>query len=275
MESDHISLLQMNILAKSLCDSKAFPFVKENCLDWNLRIKMLNSLFSSTEANKDFYCLEEVDCNDELKNMFSSNYQNIYYSKDKSSAPGGQSIYYNSNKFELISESKVSLSNDNQGTTGSQFALIAIFKNIKTNYILILTVVHLKAKADYEEVRYYQIKSLIEHITKIRKDMNIDNFIICGDFNAKPSEKVITILEENNDIYSIFDYSNDAFTSVKQRDKLYCYNIDYIFVSKNIKCISKHKALEDLTIDELSKHNYLPCDYYPSDHLYLCCNLTV
>lgn len=48
------SFLQMNILAKDLCDKKSFPFVKEDYLNWEYRIKLFKTLFLEKEKEKDF-----------------------------------------------------------------------------------------------------------------------------------------------------------------------------------------------------------------------------
>lgn len=273
-----VTILQMNILAKDLCDKKSFPFVNEEYLNWEHRKDLYKTLFLEKEKEKDFYCLEEVDYIDEIYNIFNTNneknnYNYVYYPKDNTSAPGGQAIIYNNNKFRLLYERKQSFSSYNQ------FVLVSKFEDILNKNTFFILVLHLKAKEDYENIRKVQVEELINVIKELILSHNCVDMIVTGDFNSKPNTETMCLIrdfliEDKIFFKSVVDLNEvvnkSLFSSIKKRDKIYSYFIDYIFYSDRFKLLNTHMALSNLSYDDFVLMNFLPSKEYPSDHLYVC-----
>ena len=312
--SNTYSFLQLNTLAKFCCNQVSFPRVNPNYLDWDYRKKLFKELFEKLKS--DIICLEEVDQFEEFKNeIFSDlNFYEISYFQKGNSNPQGTMLLVNKNKFKLISSEKIKIITDPEkdplGENSTQFFSLnlieenKISENSKKN-IIILLILHLKAKKDFENIRVMQANfifqfienNLIEKITdlKINYENNNLNFFFAGDFNTEPDSETIKIFNsfdfsnffskisnknsndlENNQLSSSYDhfdlnsqnYSN--CTTFKFREKKYLRVIDYIFHSKNILNIKTNKTpdekyIKDFNIEEIG----FPSKEFPSDHYYL------
>lgn len=299
--SNLISVFQLNTLANVYATKDSFPYVSNTSLDWESRKVLFDKMFLKEENNHDIYCLEEVDEINYFKYTFKNNkinYDNIHYDKKyivnetKIGAKAGLSMFYNIDKLKLLIDERLDFP-DNTGSNG-KFCICAVFKHKETGINFLVIQVHLKAKVEFEETRLMQVmhiqKTIPDLIDKWNKKLNyqldkienINGIIVAGDFNAQPNEKSINLMNEknffiNNNIIalnSVFDTdknSNDFidFTSLKLRDKLVVYIIDYIFYSDLFKVISKRRGLKSYSRDDLIKMNGLPNEFYPSDHLFL------
>lgn len=271
------SIMQFNTLAKNLCDKKSFPFIKEEFLDWNYRLKLFKTLFNSEKH--DLYCFEEVDSIEDFVDILGKDYSYVYYKKD-SGAPGGQALFYNNERYKILFEEKVNLPKDESLEKGSQLMLLAVLNDKLNNKNFIVSVVHLKAKQneEMEKIRKTQMEFILNYysndslLVKI-KDYKISGVILLGDFNSQPEEVPKFLLEKklNLDFVSNFKsaFSFDIkFTSVKSRDKFYNYLIDYIFYSEGLVLKNSYRAFNNEDVDKF-KPNGLPNEEFPSDHLYL------
>lgn len=103
--------------------------------------------------------------------------------------------------------------------------------------------------------------------------------ILTGDFNSKPNTETMFLIRnfifEGRTFFSSAVDLNEVvnkglFSSIKKREKIYSYFIDYIFYSHRFKLLNYHMALPNLSYDDYVLMNFLPSEEYPSDHLYIC-----
>ena len=99
--------------------------------------------------------------------------------------------------------------------------LIANFirKETKVHFTVLTT--HLKSKSQFSQIRLEQTKSISEELKKL----NHTNYIICGDFNADPSEPFYELLTGKEiGIKSVFQdiFGHEpAYTTWKKRNGSY------------------------------------------------------
>lgn len=290
------SIFQLNTLAKNLCDTKSFPMIEKEYLEWNYRLTKFEEIFNKEEH--DIYCLEEVDTIYPFINIINKkkNFNFIHHLK-KVGAPGGLAVFYNNIKFELMYNDLILLKLDNTTEKGSKEMAVLILKDIKTDSRFCLFTVHLKAKKDKENERMLQVISLFNYInSKAFKEIYVKykckGIILAGDFNSSPDFNIIPYIlkqsinlncqtEDNNKLsifnsqfISAFEIENEKndyveFTTVKSRDKFYCCLIDYILYTKgSFKVKNKYRAYEGKKVENFKPYG-LPNKNYPSDHLYL------
>ncbi len=267
-----LNLFQWNTLNRKLSDKKAFPYVEEKYLEWENRHPLIKKII---EENKpDIFCLEEVgnfekDFKEEIFEKINTKYEAIY--GPKPSKFMGSILGINKELFSLEKHENIVLDSVDEKKSNCN-AIFALINDKKTNNKFMVITVHLKSKAENENIRLAQMNHLMKHIEE--NYLGKYPIFILGDFNAEPTYSCIQQLLENKKICakSIFDLNNLDFTTIKLRDKLYRRVIDYIFfIGKNkesrdneLKILNVEKAKP--TIDEKIG---LPNDVFPSDHLFL------
>lgn len=125
---------------------------------------------------------------------------------------------------------------------------------VKTKFVLILN--------------FSKGKDLLKYLEKKTKSHPL---ILCGDFNADPTEAVYkTISSRLNSVYREALKDEPVFTTwtKRQSEKELKRTLDYIFYSKNEFEVS---AVLSLNSPSLSKP--IPNSEYPSDHLSLVTHL--
>lgn len=267
-----INLFQWNTLHKLLSDKKAFPYVDDKYLEWDYRHPLLKKIIE--ENNSDILCLEEVgffeeDFKQKMFETYNTKYDLIY--EVRTSKFMGNVIGVNKELFSIEKHDNVIL-DAQDGKPSGQNAIFALINDKKTNNKFLVIAVHLKAKAENENIRFAQIEHLMKYIEK--NHLGKYPIFILGDFNAEPTYSCIQKLLENKNINakSLFDFNELGFSTIKLRDKLYKRIIDYIFFvpkekdgkDKEIKILNAEKAKP--TIDEKIG---LPNNAFPSDHLFL------
>ena len=267
---NQFSLIQWNILGLESCDQQAFPFVSEQCLQWENRKKLFCSILKENQA--DIFCFEEVDKYDEFKDIFiqiSNQFDSIYFQK-QSGNPQGIAVFYNKSKFNLIKSYKLKFFDEDNGKEMSQFCLVNFFTfNNKRSICVIAT--HLKAKERFEKIRVIQINQVCKHLSSEEflnnyRELNCEGLVFCGDFNAEPTYECIRNMCSYKFIDSFLSnaFEKSEITTYKIRDKEYARVIDYIFYY-NLELISLNKLMQKKEIGDKG----LPSLSFPSDHLFL------
>ena len=94
-----------------------------------------------------------------------------------------------------------------------------IHKETKVHFTILTT--HLKSKSQFSQIRLEQTKSISEELKKL----NHTNYIICGDFNADPSEPFYKLLTSKEiGLKSVFQaiFGHElAYTTWKKRNGSY------------------------------------------------------
>lgn len=165
-----------------------------------------------------------------------------------------------------------------------QVALLMILKIRETGQEVCVSTTHFKAKSGalLSTLRNEQGKDLLTFVSKHCKDRPL---IICGDFNAEPTEPVYSTILDNNlslgSAYADCDTNNNVssafreppYTTWKIRDEgEICHTIDYIFYSK---CNLEVEAVLELPTGEEIGENRVPSLAYPSDHFSLVCDFRI
>lgn len=140
--------------------------------------------------------------------------------------------------------------------------------------MLCVATTHLKARpgALMSTIRKEQGKALLDFVQSNSAGCPM---IICGDFNAEPSEPVYELLSNSLlNLGSAYAYTGEEpeYTSWKVReDGEQRQTLDYIFYSKNN--LEVDSVLTFPSGCEIGETR-LPSLIYPSDHLSLVCDLS-
>lgn len=212
--------------------------------------------------------------------------------------PDGCAIFYRDKKFDLLESDTRIL--EVWRVQSNQVAIIVTLKNKETDDEFCIATTHLKAKtgALLSTLRNEQGKDLLDFIeTKIQNRP----LILCGDFNAEPSEPIYFTVLKNNKLNLGSAYANleksreslieernaddedEAVTKSGEREPEYttwkvraegeiCHTIDYVFYTKDK--ISVDAVLNFPTSEEIGEGR-VPSLAYPSDHFSLVCDLRI
>ena len=271
-KSISFTLFQWNTLNRYLSDKKSFPNVDEKLLVWEHRQPIIKKIINENKV--DIISLEEIgkfekDFKEEIFEKCEIKYDLKYGPKPNQFM--GNILGINKELFSIEKYENITLNGIN-GKKSNQNIISALIKDKILNIEFVIIVVHLKSKAENENIRVVQIEHLIKYIEEnfLRKY----SIFLMGDFNAEPNYSCIIKILENKNLCakSLFDLKKLDFTTIKIRDVLYRRIIDYIFFipkdkencDKELKIISIEKA--NPLIDEKIG---LPNDIFPSDHLFL------
>ena len=119
---------------------------------------------------------------------------------------------------------------------------------------------------------------LLQNLKSITQGAKIP-LIICGDFNAEPTEEVYREFSNSslnlNSAYKLLSpdgQSEPPYTTWKIRPSGECrHTLDYIWYSQH--ALNVNSALGLLTEEQIGP-NRLPSFNYPSDHLSLVCDFS-
>ncbi|XP_068701978.1 nocturnin-like [Montipora foliosa] len=273
-------VMQWNILADALSSSSPTEnFIKcpARALEWSNR--KLRSLQEILTYDPDVIALEEIDHFEDyfLPSLRELGYEGLFAPKRDSpclkfpnnSGPDGCALFYDFDRFSVVNHTDIALK-DSDGNLTSQVALIVNLLDKVQGRTLCCGVTHFKAKEEYRDLRFSQGNEVLKCIFESLGDDK--TVLICGDFNAEPSEPVCQLMEENHCVCMKNSYvsatgENPEFTTWKFRpgDREVKHTIDYIWHSPNLNVTGCVKVPESDIVPE----NLLPCLEYPSDHLSL------
>ena len=272
LKSITFNIFQWNTLNKRLSDKKGFPHVQDKFLEWEYRHPLIKKIIDENKG--DIICLEEVgdfekDFKEEIFEKISIKYDVIY--EARTSLFMGNVLAVNKELFSIEKHENIVLDGID-GKKSGQNMIYTLINDKKTNNKFIVLAVHLKAKAENENIRISQV----DHILKYIEENLLGKYpiFIIGDFNSEPTYTSMVKILENKNIgaKSLFDLKELDFTTIKLRDVLYKRIIDYIiFIGKNKDDMDKE--LKALNIEKgkpiIDEKIGLPNDAFPSDHLFL------
>ena len=231
------NIFQWNTLNRKLADKKAFPHVEDKYLEWEFRQPLIQKIIDENKG--DIICLEEVgnfekDFKEEIFEKINIKYDLLYGPKPSNFM--GNVLGINKELFSIEKNENIILDGVD-GKKSGQNIIYPLINDKKTNNKFVVIVVHLKSKAENENIRLIQINQIMKYI----EDNLLGKYpiFIIGDFDAEPTYSCIVKLLENNKIgsKSLFDLKELDFTTIKLRDTLYRRIIDYIFLLGKIKMI--------------------------------------
>ncbi|XP_013114219.1 nocturnin isoform X2 [Stomoxys calcitrans] len=308
-DPNHIRLLQWNLLSQTLGQNNdGFVRCPEEALTWeNRKFLIVQEILQNSP---DILCLQEVDHFKFLQNILGSqNYEGIFFPKpdspclyiEENNGPDGCAIFFKRDRFDLRNFDTRIL--EVWRVQSNQVAIAVNLVVKQTGREICVCTTHLKARHGslLSKLRNEQGRDLIRFVKPFAGDRAL---IICGDFNAEPTEPVYsTILNceflklgsAYADIKGDSDECNNknvkdqvangcdklqksiqnepAYTTWKIReDGEECHTIDYIFYTKDH--LKVKNCLEFPHGDEIGL-NRTPSFQYPSDHFSLICDFEI
>ncbi|CAI5784352.1 Hypothetical predicted protein [Podarcis lilfordi] len=280
-----IRVMQWNILAQALGEGKDnFIQCPREALRWEERKCLI--LEEILAYQPDILCLQEVDHYfDTFQPLLSRlGYQCTFFPKPWSpcldvecnNGPDGCALFFLKDRFTLVNSTNIRLTAMKLKT--NQVAIAQILKCNETGKLFCTAVTHLKARNGWERFRSAQGADLLENLKKITQEAEVP-LIVCGDFNAEPTEEVYKEFSNSslnlNSAYKLLSadgLSEPPYTTWKIRPSGECrHTLDYIWYSQH--ALNVNAALSLLTEEQIGP-NRLPSFTYPSDHLSLVCDFT-
>ncbi|XP_053114552.1 nocturnin isoform X3 [Hemicordylus capensis] len=280
-----IRVMQWNILAQALGEGKDnFVQCPLEALRWEERKCLI--LEEILAYQPDILCLQEVDHYfDTFQPLLSRlGYQCTFFPKpwspcldvERNNGPDGCALFFLKDRFSLIDTTNIRLTAMKLKT--NQVAIAQTLKCNETGKLFCIAVTHLKARNGWERFRSAQGADLLENLKSITQDAQIP-LIVCGDFNAEPTEEVYKEFSNSslnlNSAYKLLStdgLSEPPYTTWKIRPSGECrHTLDYIWYSQH--ALKVNAALNLLTEEQIGP-NRLPSFNYPSDHLSLVCDFS-
>ncbi|XP_047930913.1 nocturnin [Anser cygnoides] len=280
-----IRVMQWNILAQALGEGKDnFVQCPMEALKWEERKCLI--LEEILAYKPDILCLQEVDHYfDTFEPLLSRlGYQCTFFPKpwspcldvERNNGPDGCALFFLKDRFELINSANIRLTAMKLKT--NQVAIAQTLKCHETGRLFCIAVTHLKARTGWERFRSAQGCDLLQNLKSITQGAKIP-LIICGDFNAEPTEEVYREFSNSslnlNSAYKLLSpdgQSEPPYTTWKIRPSGECrHTLDYIWYSQH--ALNVNSALGLLTEEQIGP-NRLPSFNYPSDHLSLVCDFS-
>ncbi|XP_045687421.1 nocturnin isoform X2 [Phyllostomus hastatus] len=278
-------VMQWNILAQALGEGKDnFAQCPLEALKWEERKCLI--LEEILAYQPDILCLQEVDHYfDTFQPLLSRlGYQGTFFPKpwspcldvEHNNGPDGCALFFLQNRFRLLHSANIRLTAMRLKT--NQVAIAQTLECKESGRQLCIAVTHLKARTGWEQFRSAQGCDLLRNLQNITQGAKIP-LIVCGDFNAEPTEEVYKHFASSSlnlssayKLLSADGQSEPPYTTWKIRTSGECrHTLDYIWYSKH--ALSVRSALDLLTEEQIGP-NRLPSFHYPSDHLSLVCDFS-
>lgn len=228
-------------------------------------------------------CLEECDLFEYLtETLAACGYVGLFFPKPHSPClempenwgPDGCALFYKPSVVTLRNSNSFPLKEGMN--TANQVMIMAVFNlNADSDFVFNVGVTHLKSKKPYREQRKLQGEFIRKYSLENCQDYPL---IICGDFNAEPTEPVCELMKSSGLTSAYTSLSPDKktepkFTTWKIRPgSEECHVIDYIWYTASG---FKVKALLDVPSEEEVGKDRLPSLRYPSDHISLVCDFAI
>jgi len=284
-DQDSFSVLQWNQLSQCL-GTEIDKFVKTPPTAFDWRTRRWRLLEEVVRHSPDIICLQEVDHVTLYKRALGSiGYVGHFVPKPDSpciylknnTGPDGCAIFYKKEKFSLVSGPHTRVI-EVWRVQSNQVILNMTLKHRESGREVNVATTHLKARSGalLSTLRNEQGKDIIDWVDSIKKPET--PIIICGDFNAEPTEPVFQTMTQNNKLplksaYKICsnpeNMENDAleYTTWKVRESGEQKHIlDYIFHSPDT--LETIETL-DMPTEEQIGESRVPSLAFPSDHLSL------
>ncbi|XP_023131802.2 nocturnin isoform X1 [Amphiprion ocellaris] len=289
-----IRVMQWNILAQALGEGKdGFIRCPLDALNWHERKYLI--LEEILTYRPDIVCLQEVDhyYDTFLPIMTSLGYHGSFLAKpwspcldvEQNNGPDGCALFYHRSRFSLQDTVHLRLSAMMLPT--NQVAIVQTLNCQVTGRWLCVAVTHLKARSGWERLRSAQGADLLQSLRSITSRGSGQSeaasgavpLVVCGDFNAEPSEDVYRRFSSSplglSSAYKLLSsdgQTEPAYTTWKIRPSgESCSTLDYIWYTQEALSV---ESLLDIPTEEQIGPDRLPSYHYPSDHLSLICDVS-
>ncbi|XP_042340943.1 nocturnin isoform X1 [Plectropomus leopardus] len=293
--SSPIRVMQWNILAQALGEGlDSFVQCPPEALSWSRRKYLI--LEEILTYRPHILCLQEVDhYYDTLQPVLAGlGYRSSFCPKpwspcldvEGNNGPDGCALFVDQSRYECLDSVNIRLSAMRIPT--NQVAVVMMLHCRSTGKCVCVAVTHLKARSGWEWLRSTQGSDLLRHLQNLVQKHSDDPaaapgsnipLIICGDFNAVPTEEVYHRftasplgLDSAYKKLSPDGLTEPEYTTWKIRPTGECCStLDYIWYSHDTLRVD---AVLDMPTEEQIGPNRLPSFSYPSDHLSLVCDFS-
>ncbi|KAK7929696.1 hypothetical protein WMY93_006091 [Mugilogobius chulae] len=203
--SGHFRVMQWNILAQALGEGlDSFVQCPLEALSWSQRKYLL--LEEILTHRPHILCLQEVDHYfDTFQPVLAGlGYCSHFCPKpwspcldvEGNNGPDGCALFYDQAEFELLDSVNIRLSAMRIPT--NQVAVVTMLRSRRSNRCVCVAATHLKARAGWEWLRSAQGSDLLRQLQTLVQRHSPESspaeedipLVVCGDFNAVPSEEV-------------------------------------------------------------------------------------
>ncbi|XP_036337943.1 nocturnin-like isoform X3 [Rhagoletis pomonella] len=256
---NHIRVLQWNILSQTLGQNNdGFVRCPEEALTWeNRKFLIVQEILQN---NPDIICLQEVDHFKFLQTILGTqNYEGIFFPKpdspclyiEENNGPDGCAIFYKRDKFELKNFDTRIL--EVWRVQSNQVAIVVNLAVKATGKEFCVCTTHLKARHGslLSKLRNEQGRDLLRFVKQFATQRPV---LICGDFNAEPTEPVYaTVL--SGELLKLAS----AYADVKaERDE--CNNDSANEVKADAELVSEAPEMVEQDGEEVEEEVELICD---------------
>ncbi|XP_061844374.1 nocturnin isoform X1 [Nerophis lumbriciformis] len=294
-DSSAIRVMQWNILAQALGEGlDSFVQCPLEALSWSRRKYLI--LEEILTYRPHILCLQEVDHYfDTFQPILARlGYRSMFCPKpwspcldvEGNNGPDGCALFFDESRFEFLD--CVSLQLSAMRIPTNQVALVVMLRCQSTRRRVCVAVTHLKARAGWEWLRSAQGSDLLRQVQNVVQKHALRTsdgpnsqvpLIICGDFNAVPTEDVYRHfltsplgLDSAYKKLSQNSLTEPRYTTWKIRPTgECCATLDYIWYTQDLLTVD---AVLDFPSEEDIGPNRLPSFRYPSDHLSLVCDFS-
>jgi len=282
-DSDSIRVMQWNALSQALgVHNDNFTACPAEALDWSTRrYRMLEemSLYAP-----DILCLQEIDHFKFFeKALGAMGYSGVFFPKPDSpcvyikgnNGPDGCALFFRKERFELLhTDTRVI---EVWKVQSNQVVVSVALRDRRSGRELCAVTTHLKARSGalLSAIRSEQGKDLLSFIEAHSGGRPI---LLCGDFNAEPTEPVYTTLTSAGGPRLASAYAQAAgqepeHTTWKIRASGEVrQTLDYVFLSEGRWRVD---ALLPPPSGERLGESRAPCLTYPSDHFSLVADVSL
>uniref|UniRef100_H3D476 Nocturnin n=1 Tax=Tetraodon nigroviridis TaxID=99883 RepID=H3D476_TETNG len=277
-------VMQWNILAQAALGEGLDSFVRcpPEALSWSRRKYLI--LEEILGHRPHILCLQEVDhYHDTLQPVLAGlGYGSSFCPKpwspclqvEGNNGPDGCALFFDHKRYDFLDSVNIRLSAMKIPT--NQVAVATVLRCRSTGKRVCVAVTHLKARSGWERLRG-QGADLLRHIHALVQKHGLP-LLICGDFNAAPTEEVYRRFSASVRLDSAYKklsrggLTEPEYTTWKIRPSgESCSTLDYIWYSQDWLRV---EALLDLPTEEQIGPGRLPSFSYPSDHLSLVCDFS-
>lgn len=247
---DRLSLATYNIRNYGAGELKSLQPTATNQL-------VLKQLMRSASA--DIFTIQEIVDAEAFQIFLGRNFPDYKFIISKCGGTGEQklAILYNSAKFKLESfKEDHRIADGDSCVNGLRPALIAQFKINKSNEVLNVIAVHLKAggRPQNVETRFKQLQIILDYVSELR-ERNQKYISIMGDFNTteyiedgQMAKKFNQILSDKNLVNFSDEIECTSYWRGPNNDEelRYASHLDHIIVSRELQAQFSRESVESL-----------------------------
>ncbi|XP_037088145.1 nocturnin-like isoform X2 [Pollicipes pollicipes] len=282
-DHNQIRIMQWNALSQTLgVHNDNFTQCPASALEWCTRRYRLAEEVSHYAP--DVLCLQEIDHFKFFqKALGTMGYSGIFFPKPDSpciyikgnNGPDGCALFFNTERFELVkAETRVI---EVWKVQSNQVVVLAILRDRRSGQELCAVTTHLKARSGalLSAIRSEQGKDLMAFVAAHCGERPV---VVCGDFNAEPSEPVYSAMTEEawpalTSAQRQATGAEATYTTWKIRATGEVrQTLDYVFLSRGRFSVD---ALLPPPSGQRLGESRAPCLTYPSDHFSLVADVSL